>query len=952
MALQWFKKVRMSFQGWLLGMIFLLFLGVGIHVLSRAEENKNQKQSQLSIKEVNAHRLKGWVPLEASLFNGLEAEEIYEVSFPVNAHGEMLFSIRKKDNKYFIARYNGKSWSYIDAANATGTVTAKIKKTGEEKTITYPVQHMTIGPKGVVYAVGHLSDEKKPKPRLFSSVNGGPLEPIPPGGKKGYLYVTKNDRFYTAGGWGTGMPVYASSDGKTFEQTSPAEKIPGQTKPPAAYAFNMHPVTGDLYVSGEGDGVWSSSDDGKTWRRLDVPSFHGGNMFDLQFDTEGNVLIASSSHSAGIHSNGMWRYKDGKWTQILKGEFLGDGVYYICAACNTGVIYAGAWTGIFQSADNGQTWDTTSVETGIQRKEMELFKGVLKVNFLQLGPDGYLYTHVTGAESALYRSTTPVINQPPMITTAPWVEPKDVNLSKPTTVDVVASDLDPVPLIYTWSKVKGPGRITFTPKGDRPSAAAAVFSTPGMYTLGINVSDGQLSTSEELKVEVRPANGPGPEIAFHKTSESGSEANTKVNLEVFLHSPSNKEVSVDYEVVGGTATAGVDYELANGKLLFPPGKTSMTIPLVVKNDQTDEVDETVEVVLSGATGAHLGFDSMTTYTITDDDPPPIVSFETPFSSGDELTNVTHLKVILAKSSEQEITVDYAVSGGTATVGKDYELANGKLKFKPGEIAQTIPLTVLLDALKEEDETVIVTLSNPIQATLGANKEHTYTIKNVEAPKVAFSQAASEGSEEITPMNLTVTLSAASTRAITVDYAVKGGTTDENIDYTLKPGTLTFNPGETSKTISMDILDDKNDEPDKETIKIGLSNPTNAVLEGAALYTYTIIDNDPLPKVTFKATSSKVNPKIEGPQERVWILINIPTGKRATVQCKITGGTAEEWVDYNHYGNIGFSGLGEDKTSPEFHLLPGARKGQTVEFTLTDPKECELGAITKHLFTVD
>ncbi len=950
--------------------------------LRGVEENKdqqilseNQRKPQLSIKEVNAHRLKGWVPLNPSLINGLEADEISDFSFPVNAPGEMLFAIRK-DKNYFIARYNGKSWSYIDANNATCTVTAKIKKTGEEREITSPVKYMTIGPKGTVYALGTPPNEKSP--RICLSVNGGPLESIP--GGKGHLYVTKNDKFYSAGGGvGTGMLVYVSSDGKTFqqtdgkafEQTSPPEILPGQTKTEevayafktktgqAVYTFKIHPVTGDFYVGTERQGVWTSSNDGKTWRRLDIPELPlgGGVMFDLDFDAAGNVLIASSSLSSGV----IWRYKDGQWTQILKGEFLGQGVYNICANCNTGVIYAGAWTGIFQSTDNGETWDTTSIEAGIKRTAVANanFKG-LKVNLLSLGSDGYLYTAVIGAapsggaETTLWRSTTPVVNQPPTITTPAWVEPKEVNISKPTTVDVVASDLDPVPLIYTWLKVSGPGRVSFTPKKDGPSAAATTFSTPGMYTLAVNISDGHLSTTGELEVEVKPASEPGPEVAFRKTQSMGREADNEVNLEVFLKSPSSKEVSVNYEVVGGTATAGKDYELANGKLTIPPGETSMAIPLVIKNDQTNEVDETVEVVLASATEAHLGFNVMTTYTITDDDPPPHVSFEATASDGDELTKLVNLKVILDKASEQEVMVDYAATGGTANGdGVDYTFSNGKLKFKPGEIAQTIPLTVVLDALEEEDETITVTLRKPVLAKLGKNKVHTYTIKNVEVPAIAFSQVASQGSEEITPVNLTVTLSAASTRVITVDYATKGGTaTSEGEDYTLDPGTLTFNPGETSKTISIPIMDDKNDEMDKETIKIALSNPTNAVLGPAALYIYTIIDNDPLPTVSFKAASSKVNPRTEGPQDRVWILINPPTGKRATVQCAITGGTAEAGVDYQHSNNSSFfRGLGESKISPEFHFLPTARKGRTVEFTLTDPKECVLGELTKHVVTV-
>ncbi|MBT5605246.1 MAG: SUMF1/EgtB/PvdO family nonheme iron enzyme [Lentisphaerae bacterium] len=109
--------------------------------------------------------------------------------------------------------------------------------------------------------------------------------------------------------------------------------------------------------------------------------------------------------------------------------------------------------------------------------------------------------------------------------------------------------------------------------------------------------------------------------------------------------------------------------------------------------------------------------------------------------------------------------------------------------------------------------------------------------------VSFDVATSSCDESVSPLDLTVSLNAASSQTVTVDYAVTGGTAaGGGVDYTLAGGTFTFAPGETTKNITITIIDDTGAEPD-ETIQITLSNPTKAVLGTIALHTLTLIDED-------------------------------------------------------------------------------------------------------------
>ena len=115
------------------------------------------------------------------------------------------------------------------------------------------------------------------------------------------------------------------------------------------------------------------------------------------------------------------------------------------------------------------------------------------------------------------------------------------------------------------------------------------------------------------------------------------------------------------------------------------------------------------------------------------------------------------------------------------------------------------------------------------------------------PEIAFDSAASGDLETVTPAVLTVLLeNPEEGQTYTVDYTVTGGTAiGGGVDYTLIPATLTFNPGETSKTISIDIVNDGSDEED-ETIIVELSNPTGPEVSLGEItqHTYTILDARP------------------------------------------------------------------------------------------------------------
>jgi hypothetical protein len=101
----------------------------------------------------------------------------------------------------------------------------------------------------------------------------------------------------------------------------------------------------------------------------------------------------------------------------------------------------------------------------------------------------------------------------------------------------------------------------------------------------------------------------------------------------------------------------------------------------------------------------------------------------------------------------------------------------------------------------------------------------------------------------------VQLSAASSKTATVAYTTGNGTATAPSDYTSTSGTLAFNPGQTSTTFTVSIVDDNLDETD-ETVNLMLNTPNNAALGPTSSAILTIADNDAsLPIVSIGASDT-------------------------------------------------------------------------------------------------
>jgi hypothetical protein len=274
------------------------------------------------------------------------------------------------------------------------------------------------------------------------------------------------------------------------------------------------------------------------------------------------------------------------------------------------------------------------------------------------------------------------------------------------------------------------------------------------------------------------------------------------------------------------------------------------------------------------------------------------------------------------------TINYATSNGSATAGSDYTATTGTLTFNPGDKFQTFTVPITDDAADEGDESLVITLSGGtgfVASCTGITSTLTI-LDNDPLPTLSISDVTvTEGNAGSVNAVFTVTLSALNTQTVTVDFLSSNGTASSPGDYSPVSGTLTFNPGQTTRTIVVPVNGDATPEPD-EIFFVNLLNPTNATInDGQGIGTIT---NDDVP-ATVGLTSSTFTVG-ENAQR---LTVNVTRTGDTTVagsvayatsdgfgfaNCNVVNGSASERCDYST--TIGVLQFAAGETSKSFDIF--------------------------------
>ena len=275
--------------------------------------------------------------------------------------------------------------------------------------------------------------------------------------------------------------------------------------------------------------------------------------------------------------------------------------------------------------------------------------------------------------------------------------------------------------------------------------------------------------------------------------------------------------------------------------------------------------------------------------------------------GDSGSATGWFPVYLSAASTQTVTVNYSTSPGTATAGVDYASGTGTLTFVPGDTVEYIPVTIYGDTAYEPNDYFYLNLSSATNATI-ADNQSVVSIQNNDPdttnPAIFVTDASvTEGNTGTATTTFTVSLSQATGSTVTVNYTTNPGSAAAGVDYTSASGTLTFAPGETSKTVTVSVLGDTTYEAN-ETFYLDLSNPVNAYFSD--MYGVgTITNDDAAPTLSVNDVSVTEG---DSGQAQVTFQISLSTASTQTVSVNWASaeGTATVGSDYpNQYGSINF-----------------------------------------------
>lgn len=190
--------------------------------------------------------------------------------------------------------------------------------------------------------------------------------------------------------------------------------------------------------------------------------------------------------------------------------------------------------------------------------------------------------------------------------------------------------------------------------------------------------------------------------------------------------------------------------------------------------------------------------------------------------GNDGTQYAEVVITLSKANSKAVTVDYRTANGTASAGADYDADSGRVTFPKRQTRRTILIPVHGDRTGESDESFLIELSNPTKGIKIADNTGVVMIWDDE-PRISIGYAYDyEGNTDTKPFTFTVSLAREYDEEVTVNFDTQDYSAVAGTDYVAASDTVTFAPGDTSETITVDVIGNTLPEPEKYFLVV-LSN---------------------------------------------------------------------------------------------------------------------------------
>ena len=210
------------------------------------------------------------------------------------------------------------------------------------------------------------------------------------------------------------------------------------------------------------------------------------------------------------------------------------------------------------------------------------------------------------------------------------------------------------------------------------------------------------------------------------------EGEGKLRFQVWTEKPVNEALRVAY-TIGGTAFSGADYRPVKKSVKIPAGEQHVNIEIDVKDDAILEGTETVVLTLVPDDRYDIHAQAGTAVAEILDDEAAEAQFERWAIRSDESNTPVEIKVVLDKALDQDAAIDYSVQNVLAAPESDYTINPGSLVIPARKKAGYITLNICNEDIPEDDETIILRLSNRFGVNIGRNNRLTYIISNDDGP---------------------------------------------------------------------------------------------------------------------------------------------------------------------------------------------------------------------------
>lgn len=396
-------------------------------------------------------------------------------------------------------------------------------------------------------------------------------------------------------------------------------------------------------------------------------------------------------------------------------------------------------------------------------------------------------------------------------------------------------------------------------------AADTIIEADEVFAVQLSAPDGATLDAKSATATILNDDLPTLSIAPPTVArvKEGSVGTTTITF-IVTRSSNLGSSSATWNVVHGTTTAADFSGNISGTVSFSNTQVSRPITVKLVGDTVYEEDETFSFVLSQPAGARISTAAAPVTVLNDDPAPPRLSIaatsarlpEGTLASGSTAFTFTVTRDTSVGASSASWAVGHRGTHAQDFVGN----TSGTVSFANGENSKTITVQVAAEAVVELDEAFVVELSNPVNALL-VTASATATIVNDDVHAiglVASSTRQPEGDSGTTPVTFTVTRTAG-VGASSVAWAIEHGTTS-TVDFSgPTSGIIEFASGETSRTITVNVIGDTALEAD-EAFSVRLSDPVGAQLASNTSVAFTIINDDTLPPSVLDiaaATTSQV-----------------------------------------------------------------------------------------------